>query len=124
MELADLRSFVVLAEELHFGRAAERLHVTQPPLTRRIRRLEAELGVLLLRRTTRRVELTDAGRELLVESRRALAALDAAVESVRRTHRGETGRLLVGSVSSAVDGFLPALVREFRLRNPGIEVSI
>src|SRR5882724_7727411 len=116
MELSDLRSFVAVAEELHFGRAAERLRVTQPPLSRRIRRLEDELGVKLFRRTTRRVEISDAGRSFLAEARAVLDAAAAAVSSARRADRGETGRIAIGAVTPAIDGFLPAMVREFRTR--------
>jgi DNA-binding transcriptional LysR family regulator len=124
MELSDLRSFVAVAEELHFGRAAERLHVTQPPLSRQIRRLEDELGARLFHRTTRRVDLTDAGSAFLAEARQVLAAAEKAVSRARSVHRGETGRLAIGAVTPAIDGFLPDLVREFRKRHPRIDVSL
>lgn len=124
MELTDLRSFVAVAEELHFGRAAERLHVTQPPLSRQIRRLEEKLGVQLFRRTTRRVEITDAGRAFLVEARAVLDAAAAAIRRTQRVDRGEVGRIAIGAVTPAIDGFLPAIVRDFRTRHPEISVSI
>jgi DNA-binding transcriptional LysR family regulator len=124
MELSDLRSFVAVAEELHFGRAAERLHVTQPPLSRQIRKLEDALGVKLFHRTTRRVDLTDAGREFLAEARNVLAAAERAVSRARSVERGETGRLAIGAVTPAIDGFLPELIREFRSRHPRVDVSL
>src|SRR5262245_33868369 len=123
-ELSDLRSFLVVAEELHFGRAAERLHVTQPPLSRRIRRLEDALSARLLHRTTRRVELTDAGRVLYDEARLVLAAADRAGAAARGAERGETGRLVIGAVTPAIDGFLPERVRAFRARRPRIAVTL
>src|SRR5262245_19948217 len=110
VEISDLRSFVAVAEELHFGRAAERLHVTQPPLSRQIRRLEDELDVRLFHRTTRRVDLTDAGRAFLGEARQVLAAAEKAAGCARSAHRGETGRLAIGAVTPAIDGFLPDVV--------------
>ena len=84
VELRQLRYFVAVAEELHFGRAAERLHMSQSPLSRAIRELERELGLVLFVRTTRRVELTPAGTALLERARRALAEIDAAVDEARR----------------------------------------
>ena len=84
IELRQLRYFVAVAEELHFGRAAERLHMSQSPLSRAIRELERDLGVVLFVRTTRRVELTASGSVLLERSRRALAEIDGAITDVRR----------------------------------------
>ena len=85
IELRQLRYFVAVAEELHFGRAAERLHMSQSPLSRAIRELERDLGVVLFVRTTRRVELTAAGSVLLERSRRALAEIDGAIADARRS---------------------------------------
>jgi DNA-binding transcriptional LysR family regulator len=96
LELRQLRYFVAVAEELHFGRAAERLHMSQSPLSRAIRELERELGLVLFVRTTRRVELTPAGSALLERARRALAEIDAAVEDARRAAEPEGGLLGVG----------------------------
>lgn len=96
MELRQLRYFVAVAEELHFGRAAERLHMSQSPLSRAIREFERELGVVLFIRTTRRVELTPAGALLLERSRRALAEIDGAVADAVRTAQGHQGTLAVG----------------------------
>src|SRR5689334_6313133 len=100
-DLRALRAFVAVAEELHFTRAAERLYVAQPALSEQIRRLERDLGVRLLERTTRRVELTAAGEALLVRARRILAEADAALADAARAARGETGRLRVATGSTA-----------------------
>ena len=96
VELRQLRYFVAVAEELHFGRAAERLHMSQSPLSRAIRDLERELGLVLFVRTTRRVELTPAGFALLERARRALAEIDSAVDDARRAAELDGGILGVG----------------------------
>jgi DNA-binding transcriptional LysR family regulator len=96
VELRQLRYFVAVAEELHFGRAAERLHMSQSPLSRAIRELERDVGVMLFVRTTRRVELTPAGSVLLVRARRALAEIDGAIADVRRSVLPDDAALAVG----------------------------
>ena len=96
IELRQLRYFVAVAEELHFGRAADRLHISQSPLSRAIRELERQLGVVLFIRTTRRVELTPAGLLLLERSRRALAEIDGAVADARRSARADESVLGIG----------------------------
>src|SRR5215203_4027839 len=96
VELRQLRYFVAVAEELHFGRAAERLHMSQSPLSRAIRELERDLGVVLFLRTTRHVELTPAGAALLERARRALAEVDHAVDEARHAGRSEAGVLTIG----------------------------
>ena len=123
MELRHLRYFVAVAEERHFGRAAERLHMAQPPLSQQIRRLEADLGVTLLRRTTRRVELTDAGSVYLDQVRRILSAVEEAGAEAQRVEAGLSGRLSVGCVGSATYSLLPALARTLREQRPGLDVS-
>src|SRR3954471_18193066 len=100
MDLRHLRYFVAVAEERHFGRAAERLHIAQPPLSQAIRRLESELGVELLHRTTRRVELTGAGRAFLARTRKILADIEDAGQEARRVAAGVIGHLTIGCVGS------------------------
>lgn len=124
MDLKLLRCFVAVAEELHFGRAAARLNLAQQPLSAQIRRLEAELGVTLFRRTTRRVELTDAGRAFLADVRPALDLVRRGADAARRAERGEVGRLVVGYVSTTLYGVMPNVVRAFRERRPGVEVVL
>ena len=121
MELRHLRYFVAVAEQRHFGRAAERLHMAQPPLSQQIRQLEAELGVTLLTRTTRRVDLTPAGASYLEHAREILAAVDTAGEVASRIAAGRTGRLMVGCVGSATYSLLPALARTLRGEMPDVE---
>ncbi|HEY3994176.1 MAG TPA: LysR family transcriptional regulator [Ktedonobacteraceae bacterium] len=124
LELRHLRYFVAVAEELHFARAAERLHMTQQPLSFQIKQLEEELGVTLFRRTTRRVELTDAGSALLTEVYAALAHLRQGIETARRAERGETGSLVIGYVSIALYNLVPPAVRLFRERFPDVQVTL
>jgi DNA-binding transcriptional LysR family regulator len=124
MELRHLRYFIAVAEELHFGRAAARLHIAQPPLSQQIRHLEEELGVPLFTRTKRRVQLTEAGQVFLAEARQTLAQAEQAVRAAQRAHRGEIGRLAVGFVSSATAEVLPAILRMFRARFPEVELTL
>jgi DNA-binding transcriptional LysR family regulator len=125
MELRLLRSFVAVAEERHFSRAAARLHIAQPPLSRQIQHLEAELGVQLLHRTRRQVALTEAGRQFLASSRSILAQVEAAVSQARRVARGEEGRIAIGMVSSVAFGdALPRLLRRFRASHPAVSITL
>jgi DNA-binding transcriptional LysR family regulator len=124
MELRHLRYFVAVAEELHFGRAAQRLHMAQPPLSQQIKRLEEELGVELLHRTKRRVALTEAGEAFLREASLALSKVEEAAEAARRAGRGETGTLSVGFVGSAAYEVLPGVLKAFRGRYPDVEVRL
>lgn len=123
MELRHLRYFAAVAEERHFGRAAERLHMAQPPLSQAIRQLEADLGVELLHRTTRRVELTEAGRAYLVRARAVLAEVDAAAQEARRVAAGSVGHLTIGCVGSATYSLIPALSRRLATELPGVDLS-
>jgi DNA-binding transcriptional LysR family regulator len=123
VELRHLRYFVAVAEELHFGRAAERLHMAQPPLSQAIRNLEAELGVELLARTSRRVELTEAGRALLEDARALLSDFDEVLSSARRVGRGETAHLTVGALSST-SMVVPPIARAFREREPHVGLTL
>ena len=124
MELRHLRSFLAVAEELHFGRAATRLHISQPPLSQQIRRLEDEIGARLFRRTNRRVQLTTAGRAFLAEARQAIASAERAVGAAQRAERGQLGELVVGYVTSATYGPLPDVIRMFRKRLPEVELKL
>jgi DNA-binding transcriptional LysR family regulator len=118
-----LRYFLAVAEELNFTRAAERLRIAQPALSAQIRRLEAQLGVRLFERTTRSVELTDAGRAVQARGPAALAALGDVWEAARRAGRGETGRLRIAYSPSAGYETAPALVQAMRERYPGVELT-
>jgi DNA-binding transcriptional LysR family regulator len=120
LELRHLRYFVAVAEELNFSRAAERLHMAQPPLSVAIRQLEQELGTELLFRTTREVRLTDAGRIFLDGARRTLAELDRARSEAQRSAAGELGRLRVGFSWSARFEILPAIGRALRANHPDL----
>lgn len=123
-ELWQLRYFVAVAERLHFGRAAEALHISQPPLSRAIRALEERLGVLLFARTRRRVELTVEGSRLLEEARRFIGQLERSVSELRGMAAGEQGRLRVGFVSLADYGVLPDLLRRYKSARPGIALAL
>jgi len=121
MELRHLRYFVAVAEELNFTRAAERLGISQPPLSLQIRQLEKELGTPLFHRRGRSVELTDAGRLLLEEARVILRQVETAKNGVRRRARGETGRLVVGSAGATYfHPLIPEIIREYGRRYPDI----
>jgi DNA-binding transcriptional LysR family regulator len=124
VELRHLRYFRAVAEELHFGRAADRLHIAQPPLSQQIRQLERELGVTLLTRTTRSVELTPAGQAYLARAVAILDAVDDAGAQARRIADGIEGRLAIGCVGSATYSLLPRLVRALGETLPGVEVSV
>jgi DNA-binding transcriptional LysR family regulator len=124
LELRHLRYFVTVAEELHFGRAAARLHVSQPPLSMQIKGLEAELGTRLLSRTQRKVELTAAGAVFLKEAREILHRVDQAASAARRAARGEAGELAVGFVTIADYNVLPAALSALRQRSPGIALTL
>lgn len=123
-ELWQLRYFVAVAERLHFGRAAEALHISQPPLSRAIRALEARLGVALLSRTRRKVELTPEGARLLEEARRTLAQLERTVVELRSMAAGERGRLRIGFVSLADYGVLPELLKAYKSARPGVTLAL
>jgi len=123
MELRHLRYFQAVAEERHFGRAALRLHMAQPPLSQQIKALEDELGVKLLSRTTRRVDLTPAGEAYLARVRAILRSVDAAGDEAQRIGSGLEGRLVVGCVGSATYSLLPALARALREQMPDVDFA-
>ena len=125
MELRHLRYFVAVAEELHFGRAAQRLRIAQPPLSRQIRDLEREVGAPLFERHARGVELTPAGQAFLPEARLTLAQAERSVRTAQRAAQGETGRLRVGFVEAATwSGILPEVLGFFRMHLPNIGLSL
>jgi DNA-binding transcriptional LysR family regulator len=124
VELRQLRYFVAVAEELHFRRAAARLHISQPPLSQQINALEAELGCTLLERTRRRVELTSAGEAFLRDARAMLAELDVAVSTARAIDAGQAGVLRVSFVGSALLSIVPSAVQRFRRARPGVEIEL
>ena len=116
-----MQYFVTVAEELHFGRAAERLHIAQPSLSHQIRRLEQQMEVTLLNRTSRCVELTPAGRVLLTEGRRLLTQSQRAI---RLTRAADSEQLTIGFYGSAANAWLPRLLRAFNERHPNVDVSV
>jgi DNA-binding transcriptional LysR family regulator len=124
MELRHVRYFLAVADELHFGRAAARVHVAQPALSRQIRALEAEMGLTLFVRDRRRVALTSAGTAFLDQAKSLLEHVDRAVEAARRAARGELGLLRIGYVPAVAGTGLPEIVRSFRKRFPGVEVRL
>lgn len=124
MEHKLLRSFVAVAEELHFGRAARRLHLSQPPLTLQIQKLEAELGARLFERTKRSVALTEAGAVLLGRARHLLSEAARAAEEVGRVARGESGALTIGYTATASHLLLPRVVPLFRAAYPRLRLEL
>ncbi|MEP0879766.1 LysR family transcriptional regulator [Funiculus sociatus GB2-M2] len=124
MELRHLHYFIAVAEELHFSRAAQRLHISQPPLSQQIRDLEDELGVKLFERTKRHVQLTEAGKVFLERSYGVLVQLEQAIEATQRIGRGEVGRLAIGFVGSATYTVLPDILSAFRAQFPAVELRL
>jgi len=125
MELRHLRYFVAVGEAEHFGRAAARLHVVQPALTRQVQQLEDEIGCALFERLKRGVRLTEAGKAFLEEARRLLADLGQGVDRTRRVAQGQVGRLRVGFADTATySGALPAILRDFRARWPDVRLEL
>jgi len=123
MELRHLRYFVAVAEELNFRRAAERLHVTRPALSKQIKDLEEETGVRLLERDTVSVSLTDAGSVFLAESRAILSDVERAIGLAREARDGQRGQLQIGSVGQIASGFLPEALKAFGAQFPDVVVS-
>jgi len=124
MELRHLRYFIAVAEELHFGKAGKRLNISQPPLSQQIRQLEEEIGVRLLNRTRRRVELTTAGLIFLAEARRIMSLSEEAMRRAIRAEKGEIGQLAISFIGSANYSVLPPVVREFRKRFRDVDLSL
>ncbi len=124
MDPRKLRAFLAVAEELHFGRAARRLNISQPPLSLQVRALEEELGVPLFRRDRHSVALTEAGRVLVERARAILAQLDGARAAVQRAARGETGQISIGFITPVQYNVLPDLLREVRRRYPDVALTL
>jgi len=124
MELRHLRYFLAVAEELHFGRAAKRLAVSQPPLSMAVKDLEAELGISLFERSSRRVRLTAPGREFVDRARDVLSRAEAAVVDAKRAARGELGRLVVGYSTAATYDVLAPVLASFRKASPGVALGL
>jgi DNA-binding transcriptional LysR family regulator len=124
MELRHLRYFVAVVEERSFRRAAERLHVSHPALSQQIRDLEDELGLKLLQRTSRRVELTEAGRGFLRGAQRTLASAQRAIVEAHEVAAGQRGRLSIGTIAPLTQAFLPDALARFRERFPLVEVTV
>ncbi len=124
MNLRRLSYFSVLAEELHFGRAAERIGIAQPALSQQIRRLETEVGTELFRRDRREVRLSPAGEAFRPHASRALAEADGAAEAARAAAGGEVGHLHVGFIETAAGTVIPRAVRRFRAERPGVGLSL
>jgi DNA-binding transcriptional LysR family regulator len=124
MELRQLHYFVTVAEELHFGRAADRLQLTQPALSKQIANLEQDLGVQLLARTKRTVQLTAAGQVFFEQAQQLLNQAQTAIQLTQRTDRGEVGQLTIGFTETAVHTVLPQLVRNFHQDYPNVELTL
>jgi DNA-binding transcriptional LysR family regulator len=124
LELRHLRYFVAVAEELHFGRAAVRLHMAQPPLSQQVRRLEELVGTALFDRTSRRVALTAAGEAFLDRSRKLLAQADADIDEAARIGRGELGRLDIGFISSAIPLGITERIHAYRSLYPAVQLRL
>ncbi|WP_158150374.1 LysR family transcriptional regulator [Pantoea ananatis] len=125
IELRHLRYFIAVAEELHFGRAAQRLHISQPPLSQQIMQLEAETGAQLFNRTNRSVQLTPAGAQFLQDARAILLQVEQATQRAARLHRGEEGELRIGFTSSAAFiGVMSDALYVFRQRWPNVHVQM
>ncbi len=124
MELHQLRCFVAVAEELHFGRAATRMYMTQPPLSRQVQLLERGLGIQLLERNNRSVKLTAAGQGFLRDARHILAFSDQAADGARRLARGEAGSLAVGFTAVSAYQLIPQLLAQAADEMPGLQFTL
>jgi DNA-binding transcriptional LysR family regulator len=124
MELTHLRYFIVVAEELHFGRAAVKLHISQPPLSQQIKRLEDELEVKLFNRTSRRVELSAAGRVFLTEAREIVERANEVRATMVNFGKGQSGYLSIASCETAINTFLPEAMKKFMCKYPEVQLSL
>src|SRR5450830_1339532 len=125
MELRQLRYFIAVAEELHFTRAAERLHIGQPPLSHAIQQLEANVGAQLFERSKRWVRLTEAGRLFLADARRILALTESAADTARRAERGEAGELRIGfTFSTPLTPLFATVINRYRAEFPAVSLTL
>lgn len=124
IDLKQLKYFLAVAEEKSFSRAAERLHISQPPLSQQIMKLESELGVKLFARTTRTFELTVAGKALMCEAAELLGRMRMTIDTIRQIDRGEVGRLRVGIVGSAMWGPIPSMLEQFQTNFPRVSWTL
>jgi DNA-binding transcriptional LysR family regulator len=124
MEVRQARYFIAVAEELHFGRAAQRLHMSQPPLSQAIQALERDLGVHLLHRTSRQVSLTKAGEILLAHCRLLVRDAERARTAVEHARDGLSGRLVIAAVASAFTDILPIALRQYRAVRPDVQLQL
>lgn len=124
MDVADAEAFLILAEELHFGRAARRLQMGQPPLSRQIQRLERSLGTKLFKRTSRQVELTVAGQTLIEPARDLIAASERAVESVKSTITGQIGTVTLGFAGASSNSEVATLARQLAFKSPRLRFEV
>ncbi|WP_349361067.1 LysR substrate-binding domain-containing protein [Stappia sp.] len=124
MKIRQLEHFIAVAEELHFGRAAERLGIAQPPLSRQIKQIEDDLGVLLFNRGRSQISLTQAGEKLYERAQAILADLEEARLEARRIGQGAEGRLRIGFVGSSTYGVVPNILKSFRRHYPGVALGL
>jgi DNA-binding transcriptional LysR family regulator len=124
MELRHLRYFIAVAEELHFGRAANRLQISQPPLSQQIKQLETELGLLLFSRTRQRVDLTTAGKSFLQNAYKVMNLIDQACEEAKRVDRGESGQLILAFTGAIAFDLLPTILRAYQEQYPNINIIL
>ena len=124
LEFRHLKYFIAVAEELHFGRAAQRLQIAQPPLSYQIKQLETEIDALLFYRTKQKVELTEAGRVFLERAYEIVNRVDLSCDEVRRIHHGEGGQLILAFTGSMAFDPLPSLVRSFQEKFPNINIIL
>lgn len=124
LELSQLRCFVAVAEELHFGRAAERLHMTQPPVSRQVQLLEQRIGVRLLERSSRSVHLTSAGRCFLPDARQILRLAESAMLAARRAAHGESGNVTIGFTAASGYDFMPGMIGRCRAQLPDVQLTL
>ncbi|MDX2214019.1 MAG: LysR family transcriptional regulator [Oculatellaceae cyanobacterium bins.114] len=124
MELRQLRYFLAVVEEMNFSRAADRLQIAQPPLSRQIHQLETELGVELFHRTKRQIQLTEIGKIFLAEARQILERVDQGMKTVARANRGEMGQLVVGFEGSSTYDVIPVSLKVYRERFPDVDLAV